>query len=688
MAVTATPKGLTLRSEIDSKKYDEARRSRNSEDEDELTQEEQERYKILRYCADLLDDARKAREPFETFDMCWDLFIGNVWTDRRPPWRANITINKIRAFITFMQAVMTDNKPRLQVEPQVEGSEDAADLLRKLLDRDWDENEMQNKLSLFVQQGLIWGTGFMKITYDPFANGGRGKHIATNIPPSHIYANKTARCIEDAEYIIHREEMTMGWVRRNFPQKAEFVNKIRGVRMNDRPEREREHTQEGEHQPFRIQSAMSINGNIVQPQVGITQNAYPRDDGDTVEVMEFWIRDDSLEPYERQVVEHGMGKTKPVIKDGEYVMQVVGQKQVISEIDGELTYIPVRAPKMEPVMETAWRAKFPNGRLVVIAGGRVLLRDIPNPFQTDGFPFAMWKDYDVGTFWGQGEPLALKSCALAINKIASSVFEILEKTGNPSYKLKKDAGVNASTIKNKPGSIIVMDDIEGLKALDKPQPPQEYFELYKLVSDAMGEVSGVNEAMKGSMPAANTGFAAVDSLQESGSAPIRLKVRNMETGIARIGRLRIQLIQQFDQGQRPIRIQQNDDPNIVDPAQNVAVKFQKYTNADIQGQVEFGIVPISSLSTSPSSAWNKWLTLYDKKLVDRRWWHEHERLPGYKTELPRMEKTEEKQAMEQAAAKDKSKPGPAPKRPPGPAHRAKPAPPSNLPSRADNAAVR
>jgi len=147
-----------------------------ADDFPELTEEEQGKLKILRYCSALYDDARKAREPYETFDVAWDLFIGNVWPSRWPTWRAKITINKIRAFITFMQAVMTDNKPRISVDPLVPGTEDAADLLRKLVDRDWDENDMQAKISIFVLYGLVWGTGFMKIAFDPKADGGRGRH--------------------------------------------------------------------------------------------------------------------------------------------------------------------------------------------------------------------------------------------------------------------------------------------------------------------------------------------------------------------------------------------------------------------------------------------------------------------------------------------------------------------------------
>ena len=127
-------------------------------DETALTPEEQERVRDTQvFCSRLYDDARRARGPYETFDMAWDLYIGNVWNRPWPAHRARITINKIRAFITFMQAVMTDNKPRISVEPARSGPKTRRTCSCKLVDRDWDENDMQNKLAVFVLYTASFG---------------------------------------------------------------------------------------------------------------------------------------------------------------------------------------------------------------------------------------------------------------------------------------------------------------------------------------------------------------------------------------------------------------------------------------------------------------------------------------------------------------------------------------------------
>ena len=642
-----------------------------------FTPEESRQYEILNYIAGLYDQGRKARQPYETFDMAWDLYMGNVWPNRWPSWRPKVTINKIRAFITFMQAVMTDQKPRWSVEPMLPGSEPAADLLRKLGDRDWDENDLQRKNSIFALYGLIWGTGVMKVFYDPYADNGRGRHITVPVVPYRIYTNRTATCVEDAEFILHINEKTMGWMRRNFPDKAAKVYTLRGVTATDEKDPlRRDYIREGDSQEVqRIVTAQNVNGNVTGPMMAHPHPQYHDRDEEEVELMEAWYRDDTLEAYERPKYENGKAVMEPVVRDdGRYDLQTTGYRVETSTINSQPFIMPVKEPRQKPVLENAWRWKYPNGRLTMIAGGRVLLRDIPNPFQIDGFPFATWKDYDVNAFWGHGETIALKDCQISLNKVASQVYNILEKTGNPSFKVQKGAGVNLQSIKDKPGLIIPMDDIKALEPLEKPPMPREFLELYNILRGAMAEVAGLNDATMGKMSGDNQSFAMINSLQESGAAPLRLKVRNFESGLTRIGKLRIQLIQQFDRGTRPLREKPDYPPGTVQPASSVNAQFRNYTNTDLQGAVEFKIVPVSSLSTSPASAWQKWMELFKEHLINRRWWHEKNRIEGYRTELPRLEKQEAMDAEQAAIAKDKGKPGPQPKSPPSKTRRKRPPP--------------
>ena len=131
-------------------------------------------------------------------------------------------------------------------------------------------------------------------------------------------------------------------------------------------------------------------------------------------------------------------------------------------------------------------------------------------------------------------------------------------------------------------------------------------------------------------------------------------------------------------------------PEWFPPPLTNATKFRHYSNPDLQGTVEFGVVPISSLSTSPAGTWNRYMSLYDKKLIDDIWFHRRVRASrGGVPELPRMLKQRQANQAVDAAAKhaSKVKPGPKGSRPPNHPQNNK-APASNVPSRLQNSSVR
>ena len=703
--------GSTPQVEVNSRKR-EGRASVDDDDEDdELSRDETAEIEIAKYCQKLLKAGVAARADHDTYDLAWELYIGDMWPRGLARWKAKITINKIRALIHFMQAVMTDNKPRFSVMPRVPGTSESAHLLDKLCDRDWDESDTQDKISLAVLWGLIWGTGIMKCYYDPRGNGGRGQHITSPVVPYRIYTDRLATCVEDARFIIHIEPRALGWIYENYPHKAMAVKRIRGARAaaaNASGEQQRDFIRENQNSRGADagQNNEQIVGKGIITPIAVTNDRSSvvdksrDDDQEQIEVAEYWFRDEATEKYAKHKRENGKLVYEDV-EDEHGIPELIldGIYETTNPLDGTPLSMPKYKAKQRPTMIEATRAKYPNGRLVIMAGP-VLMVDIPNPFQTDGFPFAIWKNQDVGTFHGQGEPLALKDMNIAINRIVGQIYDNLNLTGNPSFLVSKQAGINMRTLRARPALIIPTDDMNGMKPLDvKPMPPQ-YMELLGLLKQSIGEVAGVSDAITNGAVPSNTAFATVDQLQESSSATLRQKVRNMERMIKRMGKLRISLIQQFDNGERPLRslddgngsaltpwepIYEDGDPEgtvlaVVPPAKDVQVRFQNYVNADLQGQVEFQVVPDSSLSTSPSGMWNRYMQLWEKKLIDLQSFHEKFKMEDYRLIVQRM------QAMSALGAA-KKKPGPAPKvgrvgspRPPAPGN--------SMPSRADLNATR
>jgi hypothetical protein len=701
--------GTTPHSEYHARKRDEAAKPEDDEPEQEpLTEEEEAEVAIARYCQKLLKSGIAARSDYETFDLAWELYIGDMWPRGLARWKAKITVNKIRALIHFLQAVMTDNKPRYNINPRVQGTDQAAKLLQKLVDRDWDENNMQNDLSLDVLYGLIWGTGIEKIYYDPRGDGGRGKHLACAVVPYRVYVDPLATCVEDARFLIHIEPRSLGWIFENYPHKALAVKKVRGSKVLSDSVNTRDFIREGQ-QNFKGENRQNqqqiVGPGIVTP-ISVTNardpsDAHPRDDDqEQIEVGEFWFRDERTEHYMRPKRKDGEVVTEDVIDEetGLPELEIDKQTTIPNPLDGTPMPYTVYKAKRRAVMEKAVRPKFPNGRIVMMAGPVVLV-DTANPYQTDGFPFASWKNQDVGTFWGQGEPLALKDLNIGINRILGQIYDNLNLTGNPSFLLNKNAGIDMRTLRSRPGLIIPTDDLEhAMKPLDVKQMPPQFFELAKALAEAFNEVSGIADSLRAGNIAGNTAFATVDALQESSSATIRQKVRNLEKMIKRIGKLRIALIQQYDNGERPIAhmdnlegsspwtpVYEKGDPEgrvvgIVPPSSAVNVRFQNYVNADLQGQVEFEIVPDSSLSTSPASMWNRYMDLWKNHLIDLESFHAKFELDDWRGIIQRMKAM---QAVQASAKKPGPKSGAGAGKKPHP-----PQPPSNIASRMQLAATR
>lgn len=669
MAAVAEARANTHLVHIDDwnarKKKDALLKSKR-EEKPELTDDETAELEIARFCLQMLRDGQRARQPYETFDDAWALFIGDVWPAKYPVWKARITINKIRSFLLFMQAIMTDQKPRVSVMPLVPGTEAAARLMNKLVDRSWDETGMQKKIALAVLYGLIWGTGFLKITYDPLANNEQGRHEAAAVVPYRIYTNPTATSVEDARYIIHIEDQTLGYIAEKFPDKYNIVRKFKNARVDTEMATNRDFIREGFGQqrlPLENAVRTAIN-NIMQDNGRPSKNV---DDNETVEVAEFWFRDETTETYERQVIKGGVPQMKDAVdEDGMPIVKIGRYEQAASPIDGLPYMRPVYVRQQEPMMELARRAMFPNGRLVIMAGP-VVMCDIANPYQIDGFPFAMWKNLDVGAFFGQGEPLNMKDPQIALNRILSQIFDILEKIGNPMLKYKKGMGLETRSLRNKPGSIIPLEELNALEPLNVAPIQQGFFDFTNTIDKFFGGVANLPDVAMGGSPGGNTAFATVDSLQESAAAPVRQKVRNMEEMISRAGKLRIQLIQQFDRGDRPIRERiDNVQPTpiydeegeilaIPQPASAVEIQFTKFTNAELQGPLEFSVVPDSSLSVSPAGVRSLYLQLFDKHIVDQQAVLEKLNIDDMNQIMKRM------QTAAAAAAQAKKKPGPKPK---------------------------
>jgi hypothetical protein len=202
-----------------------------------------------------------------------------------------------------------------------------------------------------------------------------------------------------------------------------------------------------------------------------------------------------------------------------------------------------------------WSKEDDDSMRVTIMANGVLLKDEPTPFQHGEYPFIKFIDYVIPScFWGMGDIQQLEKLQDNINKRRGQTQDILRITGNPPIIADADSGLNPKAMTTRPGTIIFKNRGTEVKWLQPPILPASLFQLQELDKQDFDSISGIYDVTQGKKPSGIEAASAITELQEAAQTRLRHKVRNMESGLYRMGRQIISLIQQFYTEERTIRL--------------------------------------------------------------------------------------------------------------------------------------
>jgi hypothetical protein len=254
-------------------------------------------------------EAKRAREDYEkNWDASRLMYAGEQWNGiAKIAWfQSEPVYNKVFEFVETMRGYLSDNKWGIDVVPSIipkalrtllnqavdrempEVTEavngeivDNIEKVDKLLDFLWMDNRMQNKLAQVLQYVFLYGTGFMKSSFDPqnVSASGIGQIETTVLSPWYIFPDPAATSVHDASYIIEHHPVTMRWILERYPDKYEEV-KAGGAsseteyneRRGDRP---RGAASKDIGKMVDVYEAWYTDATIVEGEDGKTSNAYP-----------------------------------------------------------------------------------------------------------------------------------------------------------------------------------------------------------------------------------------------------------------------------------------------------------------------------------------------------------------------------------------------------------------------------
>lgn len=253
---------------------------------------------------------QEARNHDKQYKKDWDrwyrLYEGRHWSVATRDWQSTPVINLCFSAVETICPILTDSRPQCQVVPRTPESERIALVLGHIVDWLWEANDCDIKLPSTVKNMLIFGSGFWKIVWDPSARGGLGDVRIFEVDPVNVFISPYARRLEEAEYVIHAENIPRRMVARMYPQ---LSPESKGV---DEPSLtpDRSITNQDSMGSKTGGEFMQLTDGSGFARVGRDSSGYD-EGGDRVTVLEKWERREDGSIWQVVVVNHELVLERP-----------------------------------------------------------------------------------------------------------------------------------------------------------------------------------------------------------------------------------------------------------------------------------------------------------------------------------------------------------------------------------------
>jgi len=180
---------------------------------------------------------------------------------------------------------------------------------------------------------------------------------------------------------------------------------------------------------------------------------------------------------------------------------------------------------------------YPNWRHILIAGG-VPVEDGTNPYIDGNLPFdGMEWGFNVDSAYGTNEIDQLENPQIMFNKVLASILENAILMGNGIWVGDRDALSEEAwkKLSNEPGGHVRVRPGKTLRRDTPPSLPSYIMQAAEMMVNGIEKLSGITEVTEGRRPGQVTSGVAIESLAIMAQTTIRLKARQIEGLIQRMG---------------------------------------------------------------------------------------------------------------------------------------------------------
>jgi hypothetical protein len=183
------------------------------------------------------------------------------------------------------------------------------------------------------------------------------------------------------------------------------------------------------------------------------------------------------------------------------------------------------------------KLQYPNWRHILIAGG-VPVDDGVNPYIDGNLPFdAMEWGFNVDSAYGTNEIDQLETPQVMFNKVLASILENAILMGNGIWIGDRDALSEEGwkKLSNEPGGHVRVRPGKALRRDTPPALPSYIMQAAEMMVNGIEKLSGITEVTEGRRPGQVTSGVAIESLAIMAQTTVRLKARQVEGLIQRMG---------------------------------------------------------------------------------------------------------------------------------------------------------
>jgi hypothetical protein len=189
---------------------------------------------------------------------------------------------------------------------------------------------------------------------------------------------------------------------------------------------------------------------------------------------------------------------------------------------------------------------YEDGEIYVkaVANRSVLIRNEKNPNPLDELPFVPFFDQFVPfDKWGIGEIEPIMDLQDEENTTRNQRIDEKNLSIHNMWIVSKTSGIDYKTLISKPGGIILANDINGIKGLEKQNITQNSIEEINLTKKDIQNATGVNDYVKGAGDANSATESAINT--QEANQRFADKVNNLEIALKKIGRWIVALDAEF-----------------------------------------------------------------------------------------------------------------------------------------------